>query len=444
MVKYILKYYLLIICLVLAFIVLLYQPWSKPQRNPIKSDVAGYYIYLPAIFIYQDIQFSFLDEHPEIPENGAIGTGYYKTENGYVSKYPPGLAIMYMPFFVIAYLWTLIFGGVNDGYSTPYLIAMVLHPIVYLWIGLYYLSKLMQLFFNIKWVRFSILILVLSTNLFFYTLFYGNMPHLYLFVINIMVVWYAIEWERDTKYRSMYNMILLLGLSLIIRPSNIIIALFPLIWNFSQIKDLLFSFNKFKYLLTALVLFFIFPMMMFVYWKLSTGEFIYYSYKDEGFDFLHPHIFEVLIGFRKGWLIYTPIMFFALIGMFFFKPYNLNRLVILLLFVHVLIISSWWCWWYGGCFGMRPMVDIYGLLWLPFTALLCYIFEAKNLFVKFLFSIILLFCAGLNLFQTVQYLKGVLHYDNNNYASYKYIWGKLSLSENEKKELEKVTYNSFE
>src|SRR5690349_18012744 len=56
-----------------------------------------------------------------------------------------------------------------------------------------------------------------------------------------------------------------------------------------------------------------------IYWKYYTGTFLFYTYGEEGFYFFNPQLFNVLLSYRKGWLVYTPIMVFALIGFFFMK-----------------------------------------------------------------------------------------------------------------------------
>ena len=43
-------------------------------------------------------------------------------------------------------------------------------------------------------------------------------------------------------------------------------------------------------------------------WKWQTGSWVVYSYKDEGFDFMHPHFWEFLFSFQKGWLLWSPII----------------------------------------------------------------------------------------------------------------------------------------
>src|SRR6185436_10253555 len=103
------------------------------------------------------------------------------------------------------------------------------------------------------------------------------------------------------------------------------------------------------------------------YWKHQTGSWFFNSYLNEHFYFNNPHVFYGLFSFRKGWLVYTPIMFFALAGLYtlfktmkeFFYP------VLILFLLYIYVAFSWWCWWYGGSYGQRALIDIYPFLAVP-------------------------------------------------------------------------------
>lgn len=65
--------------------------------------------------------------------------------------------------------------------------------------------------------------------------------------------------------------------------------------------------------LAALVVF----IPQFLYWKHVTGQFIFFSYKNtEGFDFMKPHILNVLFSFKKSLFVYTPVLIFVVAGFF--------------------------------------------------------------------------------------------------------------------------------
>ena len=57
------------------------------------------------------------------------------------------------------------------------------------------------------------------------------------------------------------------------------------------------------------------PMIQIFYWKYVTGEWLVYSYQDQGFSWLKDIIFcKAYIAIVQGWLVYTPVMILSLIG----------------------------------------------------------------------------------------------------------------------------------
>jgi hypothetical protein len=164
----------------------------------------------------------------------------------------------------------------------------------------------------------------------------------------------------------------------------------------------------------------------FLYWKEVTGNYLFYSYTDEGFFFNHPRILEGLFSFRKGWLLYTPMMAFPLIGLFFRKPELKGLRFPLFLFtaLNIYIIFSWWCWWYGGTFGQRGLVESYALLAIPFASVIKSMSEQK-LGLKIVFTVVCLFFIWLNIFQMYQYEKLTLHWDGMTKELYFKQFGKM-------------------
>ena len=94
-------------------------------RTPINSDAAGYYCYLPAIFIYGDIHCGFLKQGSELANHYQQEYGYppeiwflNETGKGQITKYSCGTAICELPLFLCACGLSKIVGKECDGYST--------------------------------------------------------------------------------------------------------------------------------------------------------------------------------------------------------------------------------------------------------------------------------------------------------------------------------------
>ena len=174
------------------------------------------------------------------------------------------------------------------------------------------------------------------------------------------------------------------------------------------------------------------PQMMF--WKMKTDHLLFFSYaSDESFFWLDPKIINVLFSYRKGLLLYTPILTLAFVGFFLLKG-KLEKIkfsVLLYFFLNVYVVSCWWCWWYGGGFGMRGLVQSYAVLALPLAAFFEFVFTLnyKKFFVAPLLRFLTVVCfssfLSLNIIQTYQYSIGMIHWDSMTKEAYWYAFDKF-------------------
>ena len=155
------------------------------------------------------------------------------------------------------------------------------------------------------------------------------------------------------------------------------------------------------------------------YWKYSTGDWIYDAYGEERFYFLKPQIMDGLFSYRKGWLVYTPLMTLALAGFLFLKKKVPELFYPILFFsaLNIYIVFSWWCWWYGGSFGARALIESYALLAVPMAATIERLWNSRIL-VKAVSTVVCIFFIYLNIFQSRQYRISLLHYENTSKELY--------------------------
>jgi len=160
------------------------------------------------------------------------------------------------------------------------------------------------------------------------------------------------------------------------------------------------------------------PQML--YWKSVSGQWLYYSYKEEeGFFFGNPQIIRGLFSYRKGWLLYTPIMVLALSGIAVLWKHRREFFLPILVFaiLNIYIVLSWWTWWYGGGFGQRAFIESYALLAIPFATLLHAAGKWKKI-VKWVFVALTFLLIVHGVFQTAQYHYGAIHWDSMNKTTY--------------------------
>ena len=394
--------------------------WGK--NRIIAEDVISYYAYLPAGLIFHDLNFSFVKDLPSDFE-GKIWLG--TAPNGKpVLRMTMGLAVLWLPFFAIAHLYAKAIGVSALGYSWPYSLSIFVAAVFYLLIGLLYLRKILLKYFSETITGITLLLVVLATNLMYYVISEPGMSHVYSFALITIFLYNTFYWIEKPSILSTVALGLLGGMIVLIRPVNGLVIIFPFFSSANSIHEIFKRITcRWKLILLASAAAFLVLIPQLVYWKIQTGHFLFNSYMDSGrFYFLNPHISDGLFSFRKGWLVYTPLMLIALLGLFFMKKYvgGLRLAIILFLALFIYVIFSWWCWWYGGSFGARPMIDTYGILSIPLAAFLTVSLK-KQWWKKLLTGFLLLFFIILNQFQMNQYRTSLLHWDSMTPKAYRSI-----------------------
>jgi len=423
----------LIIALVYIWTVFNISRWSK--NLVINNDIVSYYSYLPAAFIYNDLSFSFVDSLPA----GFEGRIWVQTtpSGDRVQKMTMGLSVLYAPFFFIAHSLAQIIDLNANGYSEIYSMFLCFAGLFYGLLGLFILSKILLRFFNDKITALVILILAFGTNFFYYVTNEGEMSHSFSFFLFSLFFYFSLEWNKNQSIKNTISLGLTGGLIILVRPTNGVALLVPILFGIYDLKTLksacnLYVKNWFKLLIIGLIVFLIFlPQLL--YWNYATGNFLFYSYGKEGFFFSKPQIINGLFSYRKGWLVYTPIMLFAMAGipMLFKKMKDFSVAITIFFILNIYIIFSWWSWWYGGGFGARPLIESYVFLSIPLAVFIDFIFKQIKP-IKYLFGILVFLFLSLNLFQTWQYRRTIIHWDSMTEEAYWAVFGKQHFPENYK------------
>ena len=380
------------------------------SEKELSWDVLGYYLPLPASFIYDD---PMLDNRAWVEqlneEKELAGTLYMISSNDegqpmYFFLF--GMSVFYLPFFLIAQVLAMTFGFPVDGFSSPYQYTLAIGAICYTIIGLIYFRKILKHYLPDKVVAIVLVLTVFATNYVHHLTLKNLETTNMLFMLVSILIWYTIKWHRVQKLKFLMIIGASIALIALVKPSEIVIGLVPLLWNidsreaFRQKLNLLVSNWKQIVITAGLCLLIISPQL--IYWQLKTGSFVYDSYKNPGvgLDFLRPYILESLFSYRKGWLIYTPIMLFYLIG--FVALYKENRKIFLALSAYFIctfyIICSWSEWWYGAGFSNRPLITTYPVLAIGFGYLLTRLSKMKRTY-TYPIALIFIACFALNQFQ---------------------------------------------
>lgn len=356
---------------------LYYPKWEKSQTEATLSwDVSGYYAYLPAAFIYHDLkEAAFLDHIiQQYKPTPARMQGFEHPSGHFVMKYSMGQALQYLPWFLCAHVLAEPLGYPADGFSKPYQYAIGWGSLLVAIIGLWFARRNLLAYFTDRVSAIVLLLLVVGTNYLNYTAFDGAMTHNWLFTAYSLLIFSTIKFYRQPSVRWAAAIGLLVGWMTLTRPTEIVSALIPLFWGVGNIQALRERMGFFRTHLTTIgVALLSGGFMLFLqlaYWKYVTGEWIVYSYEDQGFDWLRPHIISVLFSYKAGWLTYSPILFLALAGLFLLKKQQPSLFPPIFFFclLFLYITSAWNIWWYGGSLGMRAMVQSYAVWIFPLAA----------------------------------------------------------------------------
>ena len=408
----------LVLAVVLFITLAKTDPWGKQRFNHqvIQWDISLYYLYLPATFIYHDLG---------VEEEWPVDLGQYQISlnrsdlgrNTY--KMTAGMAMVYVPGFLLGHAWALASPTYEaNGFSLPYEKALISWMLLFALIGGWFLFTFLSRFVHRGIALVVVAIMLLGTNLFYYTLWDGAMAHSAGFSIISIVLELSMRFKQKRHWYLAAIIGLLVGVALLIRPTNAIPLSVPLLMVLLSFKS---DWQRLAKPAAIGFVFLLLPWIIQVWtWKYTTGHWINYGYGEEGFFWSDPQIIRGFFSWRKGWLIYTPVMVFALLG--FVSLRKLNKSWYQFIFggfiVHVYVTFSWWCWWYGGGYGQRAMIEFYPLLALPMAAFI-HDMSSKKTIQKWVFAATVSALVTYNIFTSWQAAKSIIHWDSMTFQAYK-------------------------
>ena len=419
------------ICFLTIVLILSVLVIGFPPANVFAYDVFGYYMYLPLKFKYHDLTIQNHETITEILNKYKASETFYqavKWDNGnWVMRYPIGLSILYSPFYFIADFIAPHTKYAADGFSRPYQLSVLFGCLIYTLLGLHFIKKILIQFFNDNTSALTLIGIVLSTNYFFHTSIHGQgaMSHNLLFTLYAIIIYLSIKWHKNFSIQTSILLGICIGLAALCRPTGVISAIIPFFWGVSSwqgLKEKLqLLFNLKKQMICFTLSVFCMGLIQLSYYKYASGRFLINPYGSgnpgEGLELLKPHLLEVLFSFRKGWFIYTPLLFFIIIG--FIQMFKINKFIFFSILFYVIldlyIVSSWSCWWFGSCFGNRALIASYAALCIPLGYFFDYVLHNR---LKIIYLITFSLFIALNLFQSWQMREGILDSTNMSRAYY--------------------------
>lgn len=364
-----------------------YPRWQQTQTEAtISWDVSGYYLYLPAALIYGDMKN--LAFFPEIEQKYHPGPGMgqafkHEKSGNYVMKYSAGQALQFLPWFTVAHITAGPLGYPADGFSRPYQAAIGWGSLLVALLGLWFARKNLLFYFSDKATGWALLLIVFGTNYLNYTAIDGAMTHNWVFTLYSLLIYSTIRFYQTPSFKWAALIGLWCGWATLTRPTELISVMIPALWGIKEASDiagrLRFLITHWKPVVLAAIVGGFMISVQLLYWKWATGEWLVYSYQDQGFDWRRPHVLDVLFSFKAGWLTYSPMMVLAVLGLhsLWKSQKSLFPGIAVFLFLFTYVTCAWSIWWYGGSLGARAMVQSYAVWLFPLAALMEWVIARK-------------------------------------------------------------------
>ncbi len=414
----------------IVFIVVFFHIFFTHNRKnlgqweyPIWSDAAAYFVYLPATFIYNY-------DGSKMPENISTmtGDGFSIENDKIVTKVAMGVAILQAPFYAISYIISDIFNINDNGFGKVFIYGLGIGAAFYFTLGLLFLYLFLKRRYPKSVSFITLLLIIFGTNLYYYTYEKFLYSHLYSFFIFSTSL-YIIDKLINTNFKKAIYIALfgiILSLAFLVRYTNpifiVLMLLFLDIDSWQALKQRLKSIFNFKFISITAISFIIMLIPQMFYWNYLTGNFLYYSYGNEGFNWLEPKFLEFFFSPNNGAFIYTPLYIIILIYAIIMSiKQEKNGLFIFCIFVIAsYIFASWWSWSYGCSLGKRPFVELTPIFGICIASLVDKITQFKKPIISIIISLILLF-------STLFSFSLNLHYAGCSFVSDTWDWNEYKL-----------------
>jgi hypothetical protein len=322
-----------------------------------------------------------------------------------VDKTTCGVALLWTPFFLVTHFIAVQWDLQPDGFSAFYEKMAILPGVFYLVLGLFFLRKFLGHYVSRKVSYITVLLILAGTNLYYYGIDEGLMSHINSFFLFSLFLFLLKKFlDSGKKSRGLFlGLSIVLSLAILIRPTNILLLTwmaFLDVSSWKEFRDRLALFLKPVYILIFLITVFIVFIPQFLYWKYLSGSYLFYSYPGESFNnWNQPQLIPVWFSTLNGFFLYTPLALAFIAGMVIMIVKKVrNGIFTALSFLLVsYIFASWYCWFFGGSFGYRPLVEYYALFSLPFAFFLSRVCALKNLYLRSLLIVLVLFSGYYNL-----------------------------------------------
>ncbi len=361
---------------------------TLPLSNPwVRGDGVGYYAYARALLIEHRLDFrkDWLAANTSyrmgrVDAAGNILPTEYTSTGHLNNHFSIGPAILWFPFLLAAHACVHVnhaFGGhvPADGFSFPYTLAMALATSFYGFLALWISFHLARKYVPEKWAFLATIGIWFASSFPVYMYFNPSWSHAHSAFAVALFFWY---WDSTRGKRTWLQWIILGGISGLMMDVyyiNAVLLLVPLLESVVRYwKE--FKSHQIAAISTLFLQNILFTLVIFAAFlpTLIAKRIIYGSYWNFGYgepwNFLSPALLKVCFSSEHGLFSWTPIIGFAVIGLFLLRRQDkmLSLCGVAAFAVYLYAIGCYADWAGISSFGNRFFVSLTPLFILGLAA----------------------------------------------------------------------------
>ena len=352
-------------------------------RATVRGDGVGYYSYLPTVVAHGSV-----DVGPTFDQFIAGDTPLNPSflqitlPNGLTANFKPiGSALMALPFYAVAHLLLVVVvpGQQNPDVGTEYQLAFTAASLFFVLLALVLIYRFVSSLWGPRAAVLATVGVIFATPVVNYIFFEASYSHNFTIFATTAFALYLYQTRENRKAYQWFLAGALGGLATITHSQEILFfALVPfeaawLVWHRRWTIRVIPGYALF--LLGALapgLPQLVMDRVMFEHWLPQAAPNI-------TFDFLHPHLLDMLFSTRHGWLSWSPIVAVSLLGL----PMAVRRLqwfgagLVAIGLGELYLNAALSDWWGGAAFGARRLTDQTLLVALGLGAMFAWLLQRR-------------------------------------------------------------------
>ncbi len=408
-----------------------YLYWFHVVDRPIRADGVSYYQYLPAWIGDGDPTFETQARDCCAGYNNEQPVGIHRwPETGrWLAVHPIGVAVLMLPFFLVAHGLTRWSNLPPDGFSLYYQYVVGLGGIAYVVAGLVILRRLLLRHFSEPVVLATLVSMTFGTNLFHYAVYDSTYSHAFsFFLVAAFLLVVERWWESATVGRSA-AVAVVAALIILVRHTNAVFLAFLPLYGVGRWSDLKTNVNRLYQQRGAIVgmaavgMLCLSPQLLLYKW--TTGHWVVNSYPEGSFTFGTAHILDTWFSVERGLFFWSPVLIFAIVGMVVAEgwPRGLAVPSAAVLAMVTFVMANWFMWDLGSGYGHRGFTDALAVFAVFIAAF--YAWTARRPRLAIGVGVVAAAFVALSIFQMWQYWHGIIPGEKTTWTQYRGLFLRL-------------------